>query len=108
MRYDADRGYGFIKPDHGGPDLFMHVSELVRGIDPQQLRQGTRVSYEESDNGRGPKAVRVTVLDGSPVLASHAVTATVIDEQAAQAIWREASQAGYEEFIRVLHERGWL
>jgi hypothetical protein len=32
----------------------------------------------------------------------------VVSEDVAAAIWSEASRVGYEEFIRVLHERGWL
>lgn len=104
MRFDADRGYGFVKPDEGGSDLFLHISELARGVDPASIKPGTLVSFEEDDNGRGPKAVKVRVLDGPPPAAR---TAVVSEEQAA-AIWTEASQAGYEEFIRVLHERGWL
>jgi cold shock protein len=34
--WNADRGFGFIKDDSGGPDIFMHVTAL-RGIDPDNL-----------------------------------------------------------------------
>ncbi len=55
-RYDADRGFGFIAPDAGGADLFVHVS-VVRGA--EALRQGDRVRYQVRQSDRGPQADRV-------------------------------------------------
>ena len=55
-RYDAERGFGFITPDAGGADLFVHVSVLV-GAEP--LRQGDRVRYGVRQSDRGPQADRV-------------------------------------------------
>lgn len=52
-RYDADRGFGFIAPDAGGPDLFVHVS-VVRG--PEPLQEGDRVRYRVRLSDRGPQA----------------------------------------------------
>jgi cold shock protein len=55
-RYDPDRGFGFIVPDAGGADLFVHVS-VIRGADA--LRQGDRVRYQVRQSDRGPQADRV-------------------------------------------------
>lgn len=55
-RYDADRGFGFIAPDAGGADLFVHVS-VVRGAEP--LAEGDRVRYQVRQSDRGPQADRV-------------------------------------------------
>lgn len=55
-RYDADRGFGFITPDAGGADLFVHVS-VVSGAEP--LQQGDRVRYTIRQSDRGPQADRV-------------------------------------------------
>ncbi len=55
-RYDADRGFGFIAPDAGGADLFVHVS-VVRGAEP--LNEGDRVRYQVRQSDRGPQADRV-------------------------------------------------
>lgn len=55
-RYDADRGFGFIAPDAGGPDLFVHVS-VVKGAEP--LHEGDRVRYKVRQSDRGPQADRV-------------------------------------------------
>ena len=55
-RYDAERGFGFIAPDAGGADLFVHVS-VIRGADA--LHQGDRVRYQVRQSDRGPQADRV-------------------------------------------------
>ncbi len=56
VRYDAERGFGFIAPDAGGPDLFVHVS-VIRGA--EALYQGDRVRYQVRQSDRGPQADRV-------------------------------------------------
>jgi CspA family cold shock protein len=56
--FNADKGYGFIKPDDGGRDIFVHITALEQaGL--QSLNEGQRLSYEiEPDKkGKGPKAV---------------------------------------------------
>lgn len=58
--FNFDKGYGFIKPDAGGPDVFVHVSALQSsGIDG--LNEGQRVSFdvEPDKKGKGPKAVNL-------------------------------------------------
>ncbi|WP_394621986.1 cold shock domain-containing protein [Lentzea sp. JNUCC 0626] len=51
-RYDGDRGFGFITPDAGGPDLFVHVS-VVSG---EPLEAGDRVRFRIRQSDRGPQA----------------------------------------------------
>ncbi|WNB87123.1 cold shock domain-containing protein [Cellulomonas sp. ATA003] len=58
-RYDADRGFGFITPDSGGADLFVHVS-VVRG--DEALEEGDRVRFTVRQGDRGPQADRVELL----------------------------------------------
>ncbi|MEJ2871523.1 cold shock domain-containing protein [Actinomycetospora sp. OC33-EN08] len=58
-RYDSERGFGFITPDAGGDDLFLHVSVIV-GSEP--LQKGDRVRYKVRQSDRGPQADRVERL----------------------------------------------
>ena len=54
-RFFEDRGFGFIKQDAGGKDLFFHVS-AVQGLAKHELAPGTRVHYETESSRRGPRA----------------------------------------------------
>ena len=54
--WNADRGFGFIKDDSGGPDIFMHVTALQSGgIDPDNLRQGERLTFDVERDTRSGK-----------------------------------------------------
>ena len=62
--FKTERGFGFIKPDTGGPDLFVHISELERaGLD--ELSRGQRVSFEVRTDPRTGKH-KATRLSLSP------------------------------------------
>ncbi len=56
--FNAEKGYGFIKPDDGGRDIFVHIT-AVETAGLQSLAEGQRITYEiEPDKkGKGPKAV---------------------------------------------------
>ena len=59
--FNAEKGYGFITPDDGGRDLFVHHSEIqMQGY--RELFEGQKVEFEvtEGRNGRGPQASAVT------------------------------------------------
>lgn len=58
-RYDEDRGFGFITPDAGGADLFVHVS-VVRGS--EVLEEGDRVRFKVRQSDRGPQADGVELI----------------------------------------------
>jgi len=59
--FDNDKGYGFLQPDDGDRDLFVHYSKIV-GDGYKQLEVGDRVSFEQIDTDRGPQAVEVVKL----------------------------------------------
>ncbi|MFZ4786982.1 MAG: cold-shock protein [Beijerinckiaceae bacterium] len=61
--FNTDKGYGFIKPDDGGTDVFVHVT-AVSSAGLNGLDQGQKISFEvEPDKkGKGPKAVGLVVL----------------------------------------------
>jgi len=63
--FNAEKGYGFITPDEGGADVFVHVSAVERsGLGT--LDKGQKISFEtEPDKrGKGPKAVNLQPLEG--------------------------------------------
>jgi CspA family cold shock protein len=56
--FSDDKGYGFITPDEGDRDLFVHHSGIA-GDGYRSLSEGAKVSYEEEQGDKGPKAVNV-------------------------------------------------
>jgi len=50
--FNAAKGYGFIQPDDGGKDAFVHISAVERS-GMRTLNQDQRVSFEVEDDGRG-------------------------------------------------------
>src|SRR4051794_14003130 len=70
VRFDDAKGYGFIAPDDGGDDVFVHANELSgRGT---SVACGTRVEFGVLDGGRGLKAYDVRVLEGPATGAAEA------------------------------------
>lgn len=51
--FNSQKGYGFIQPDNGGSDIFVHISAVQRA-GWTELRDGQKISYEvESDSRTG-------------------------------------------------------
>ena len=59
--FDAERGFGFLAPEDGSPDVFVHASEIVGDGGSKVLREGQAVEFEAGENDRGPQALRVRV-----------------------------------------------
>lgn len=75
VRFDEVRGYGFIAPDAGGEDVFMHANDLCD--DKQLFRSGLRVEYTTEAGDRGLKAGGVRLLDAARTAAVRRSGATV-------------------------------
>jgi cold shock protein len=56
--FSAEKGYGFITPEDGGRDVFVHFSGIV-GEGHRSLDEGDRVSFTSEDGEKGPRAVDV-------------------------------------------------
>src|SRR6476659_1124084 len=61
--FNADKGYGFITPDDGGKDLFVHHSAIV-GSGYRSLSEGAKVSYDAESGPRGGEVRLIDVGEG--------------------------------------------
>jgi len=55
--FNETKGFGFITPDDGGKDVFVHVN----GLDGTKITEGDKVSYDVEEGRKGPNAVNVTL-----------------------------------------------
>lgn len=56
--FNDEKGYGFITPDDGGKDVFVHAN----GLDGIRINEGDKVSFETEEGKKGLNAVNVSVL----------------------------------------------
>lgn len=59
--FNNDKGFGFIKPDDGGADLFAHFSE-IQGSGYKSLAENQRVEYTVTEGKKGPQASQIRPL----------------------------------------------
>jgi len=59
--FNDDKGYGFITPDDGGKDLFVHHSGVI-GEGIKSLAEGAKVEFEPSEGQKGPQATNVRAV----------------------------------------------
>ena len=52
--FNSTKGYGFIQPENGGPDVFVHISAVERA-GMRSLNEGQKVSYEEQRDAKRGK-----------------------------------------------------
>ena len=57
-RFNTDKGYGFIAPDDGTPDVFVHHS-AIEGDGAHSLQDNQRVEYTVTQGAKGPRAEQV-------------------------------------------------
>jgi len=58
--FNEEKGFGFITPEDGSKDLFVHQTALV-GLGLRPLPEGKKVSYTAGEGSKGPRAVDVGV-----------------------------------------------
>jgi CspA family cold shock protein len=59
--FNNDKGYGFITPEDGGKDLFVHHTG-ISGEGFKSLPEGARVEFEAAEGPKGPQATNVRVV----------------------------------------------
>jgi cold shock protein len=59
--FSDDKGFGFITPDEGSKDLFVHHT-AINGSGFKTLAEGAKVSFETENGPKGPAAANVTTL----------------------------------------------
>lgn len=57
--FNEMKNFGFIQPDEGGDDLFVHRND----IEGESLNEGDRVEFESEEGDKGPKAVNVKRIE---------------------------------------------
>ncbi|RKT88428.1 Cold shock protein, CspA family [Saccharopolyspora antimicrobica] len=60
VRFDEVRGYGFVAPEVGGEDVFIHVNDLT--FDKRLVAPGAVVEFDLEESDRGPKASNVRMV----------------------------------------------
>jgi len=60
--FNADKGFGFITPEDGGKDLFVHHSEIEAGGGYATLNDGQAVEFEVGEGQKGPCANKVKAV----------------------------------------------
>jgi cold shock protein len=61
--FNDSKGYGFITPDEGSKDLFVHFSNIA-GDGFKSLTEGARVEFDEREGQKGPEATNVIAVAG--------------------------------------------
>jgi CspA family cold shock protein len=59
--FNDAKGYGFIAPDEGGKDLFVHHTQIV-GSGFKSLAEGAKVEFEAREGAKGPEASNVALI----------------------------------------------
>jgi cold shock CspA family protein len=118
LRFDQERGFGFVAPDDGGDDIFVHVSGLVIASQAPLLVRSARVEFSRARTERGPKAVgvKITATGGTP----HSEDPGHLEYQApegepampTEAAWRELwdkwSEGAFASFLEFARANGWV
>ncbi|MBB2937579.1 cold shock CspA family protein [Amycolatopsis bartoniae] len=115
VRFDEIRGYGFVAPEGGGEDVFVHVNDL--DVDKRLIAPGTVVEFTVEDGERGPKASNVRVVRNSRPALDDDYLPPGLDfrEELTEALLAGVPTLTAEQVLRVrkavldlVHDHGWL
>jgi cold shock protein len=94
--FDAEKGFGFLSQDGGGPDVYVHTDALPTGV--TTLKNGARVEFGVAQGRRGEQALQVRLLD-APASVSR-------NQRNASRKRPEEMVAIVEDLIRLLDDLG--
>ncbi len=118
VSFDGSRGFGFIRPEDGGPDVFVHVNDI--GLGEDELRQGRVFEFDVTEGDRGPKAINLRsprgrqvrpkpVADGARLTAEeHTRLVTELLLDASPALTAGEIVAIRERLTDFAVEQGWV
>lgn len=112
VRWWTERSYGFITPDDGGPDVFVHRGDLSDTQHAAIINTDVRVTFDVEPSERGPKAVRVEVIplpyrEAPPCPDGPAVVGTGQLRTDMRRIVTQHADALVNDLLRVAERNGW-
>jgi cold shock protein len=116
VRFDEIRGYGFVAPEGGGEDVFVHVNDL--DVDKRLIAPGAVVEFVIEDGERGPKASNVRIVRNAPTVArdvEYLEFSLEFREELTEALLTAVPTLTADQVVRVrktvldlVRDRGWL
>ena len=99
--FDGEKGYGFIRSDDGGEDVFVHHTGIA-GSGFKGLDEGEKVTYEVAQGRRGPQAENVSKVSDEPGFGEERTLRVPVEMEAAARVLLEHFDSNelYEAMVR--------
>ncbi|MER5550247.1 cold shock domain-containing protein [Streptomyces sp. NPDC002793] len=91
VRFDSARGYGFIAPEGGGDDVFLHVNDMQ--VPEALVSPGVMLTFEIEEGDRGPKAAGVRLAPGETGKPAVPYDDSLCDVLSAEEFTQEVTEA---------------